>query len=108
MVGRVSARILNFLTIGFIRWSTHEAPEKAKSEWQAPKEQTLSEVNWFPSLANIIYSHRSRRRSSAVIVTGLSRFLRSLRLQRQVTLSLRFGPVTKLMISSTGIQAGWS
>jgi len=28
-----------------IWWSTYESPEKARDEWQAPKEQTLDEVN---------------------------------------------------------------
>jgi len=42
-------------------WSTHEAPEKTKREWQAPKEQTLMEVSQTP-LPTIRYSHQRRRR----------------------------------------------
>jgi len=52
MVGQISGRTLTLVTIGYIRWSTHEAPEKAKGDWQTPKEQTLSEVSQIPSSAD--------------------------------------------------------
>jgi 2-polyprenyl-6-methoxyphenol hydroxylase-like FAD-dependent oxidoreductase len=49
MVGQVLGEVLELLNIGYIRWSTHEAPERPKGEWQAPKEQLLSEVSRTPS-----------------------------------------------------------
>ena len=96
------------LKYGYTRWSNHEAPEKPKSEWLTFKEQTLSEVGWTPYLDANRCLQRRRCRSSNVTASGLSQFLKSLRLQRPMILSFRFGPVTKLINSSIGIRAGWS
>jgi hypothetical protein len=53
-------------------------------------------------------SLQSRSRLSVARAIGHFLLLKSLWLQRQMTLNPVFGPTMKLVISSTGIRAGWS